>query len=64
MSGKAQSTLEKLRLAVHGVIAPFSCEGTCVPEQPITFVFKDRNRFEVIRMKMMLVQVAEVKTVA
>jgi hypothetical protein len=27
MSRKAQSTLESLRLAIHGVAAPLSCEG-------------------------------------
>ena len=51
MSRKDQSTLENLRLAVHGVTAPFSCEGTCVPEAPVTFVFRDQTRFEVIRAK-------------
>jgi hypothetical protein len=51
MSRKAQSTLENLRLAIHGVTAPFSCEGTCVPEQPVTFIFQDQTRFEVTRAK-------------
>jgi hypothetical protein len=46
---KAPSTLENLRLAIHGVTAPFSCEGTFVPEKPVTFVFRDRTRFEVTR---------------
>jgi hypothetical protein len=51
MSKKAQTTLEKLRLAIHGVTAPFSCEGTLVPEKPVTLVFKDQTRVEVIRAK-------------
>ena len=51
MSKTAQSTLENLRLALHGVTSPFSCEGTLVPDKPVTLVFKDRTRFEVIRAK-------------
>ena len=51
MSKQAKTTLEQLRLAIHGVTAPFSCEGTFVPDKPVTFVFRDRTRFEVIRAK-------------
>ena len=51
MSKAARTTLENLRLAIHGVTAPFSCEGTFVPDKPVTFVFKDRTRFEVVRAK-------------
>ena len=51
MSQKAQTTLENLRLALHGVTSPFSCEGTLVPDKPVTLVFKDQTRFEVIRAK-------------
>lgn len=47
MSQKAQSTLDNLRLALHGVTSPFSCEGTFVPKKPVTFIFKDQTRFEV-----------------
>jgi hypothetical protein len=47
----SEKTLENLRLAIHGVTAPFSCEGTFVPDKPVTFVFKDGNRFEVMRAK-------------
>lgn len=32
MSQKAQTALENLRLAIHGVTSPFSCEGTFVPD--------------------------------
>jgi hypothetical protein len=39
----------RLRLAIHGVTAPFSCEGTCLPKRPVTFVFGDKTRFEVTR---------------
>jgi hypothetical protein len=51
MSGKGQTTLAGLRLAIHGVTAPFSCEGTFVPDKSVALVFKDRSRFEVIRAK-------------
>jgi hypothetical protein len=51
MSRKAQSTLEDLRLAIHGVTAPFSCAGTCVPDTPVTIIFPDQARFEVTRAK-------------
>src|SRR5437588_12830779 len=61
MSRKAQSTLENLRLAIHGVSAPFSCEGTCVPEKPVTFVFRDQTRFEVARAKDAFEQMNELK---
>ena len=46
-----QSTLETLRWVIHGVVAPFSCQGTYVPEKPVTIVFKDQTRFEVQRAK-------------
>jgi hypothetical protein len=51
MRKEAQTTLENLRLVIHGVTSPFSCEGTFVPDKPVTFVFKDQTRFEVIRAK-------------
>jgi len=51
MNRKAQTTLENLRLALHGVTSPFSCEGTFVPKKPVTLVFKDQTRCEVIRAK-------------
>src|SRR5262245_53798041 len=51
MPRTARSPLEQLRLAIHGVTAPFSCEGTFVPDKPLTFVFRDKTRFEVIRAK-------------
>ena len=60
-SRKAQSTLENLRLAIHGVTAPFSCEGTCVPEKPVAFVFRDKTRFEVTRAKNAFEQKNELK---
>jgi hypothetical protein len=50
MTQKA-GTLENLRLTLHGVTSPFSCEGTFVPDKPVTLVFKDRTRFEVIRAR-------------
>lgn len=51
MTQKAQATLENLRLALHGVTSPFSCEGTFVPDRPVAIVFKDQTRFEVVRAK-------------
>lgn len=45
------STLEKFRLALHGVTAPFACSGTLVPPEPMTFVFKDGTRFTVTRAR-------------
>ena len=43
--------MENLRLAIHGVTAPFSCEGTCVPKKSVTLIFRDKARFEVTRAK-------------
>jgi hypothetical protein len=51
MSEKAQVALENLRLAIHGVTAPFWCDGTFVPDKPVTLVFRDGARFEVVRAK-------------
>ncbi len=51
MNKKAQTKLDQLKLALHGVTAPFSCEGTLVPDKPVTIVFEDDTRFEVIRAK-------------
>jgi hypothetical protein len=61
MSKNAQPALENLRLAIHGVTAPFSCEGTFVPDKPVTFVFKDQARIEVIRAKNAFEQVDTLK---
>jgi hypothetical protein len=61
MSEKTQPTLETLRLAIHGVTAPFSCEGSFVPDKPVTLVFKDGNRFEVNRAKNSFDQKNELK---
>jgi hypothetical protein len=61
MSDKTRTTLEDLQLAIHGVTAPFSCEGTFVPDKPITFVFKDGTRFEVTRAKSPFDQKNELK---
>jgi hypothetical protein len=44
-----ETRLEKLRWAIHGVKAPFSCEGTFVPDKPLTLVFRDKSRFTVQR---------------
>ena len=51
MSKTADTTVANLQLAIHGVTAPFSCEGTFVPDKPVAFMFKDRTRFEVVRAK-------------
>ena len=42
------ATIEKLRLALHGVFSPFSCGGTFAPDRPVSLVFKDRTRIEVV----------------
>src|SRR5262249_1900733 len=51
MNKKAQTKLDKLKLALHGETAPFSCEGAFVPDKAVTIVFKDNTRFEVVRAK-------------
>jgi hypothetical protein len=61
MSKIKQSTLEDLRLAIHGVTAPFSCEGTFVPKNPVILVFKDQSRFEVTRSDKAFEQKNELK---
>jgi len=61
MDRQAQSTLEKLRLAIHGVTAPFSCAGTCLPEEPVTFIFRDQTRFEITPAKNAFEQKNELK---
>jgi hypothetical protein len=61
MSEKAETTLEKLRLAIHGVTSPFSCEGTFVPDKPVTLVFNDGTRFAVTRAPGVFEQTKELK---
>jgi hypothetical protein len=61
MSNKVQTTLENLRLALHGVTSPFSCEGTFVPDNPVTIVFKDQTKFEVVRAKSSFDQESELR---
>lgn len=61
MSKADQTTLGKLRLAIHGVAAPFSCEGRFVPDQPVEFVFKDQTRCAVVRAKSTLDQMNDLK---
>lgn len=43
------TALQNLQLAIHGVMAPFACEGTLVPDGPVVLVFRDGSRFEVQR---------------
>jgi hypothetical protein len=61
MSKTTQTTLEQLQLAIHGVTAPFSCEGTFDLDSPVALIFKDRTRFEVIRAKNGFEQMNELK---
>src|SRR5438270_9512043 len=61
MNQQAQAKLENLRLAIHGVTAPFSCEGTFVPDKPVAFVFKGKTRVEVLRAKNAFDQKNELK---
>src|SRR5262249_7587922 len=51
MNKKARTKLHQLKLALHGVTAPFSCEGTFVPDKPVSLVFEDDTRVEVVRAK-------------
>jgi hypothetical protein len=61
MSTKTQSALDELRLAIHGVTAPFSCAGTVTPKSPVTFVFRDGFRFAVNRAMNAFAQKAELE---
>jgi hypothetical protein len=61
MSTKTQSSLDELRLAIHGVTAPFSCAGTVTPKSPVTFVFRDGFRFAVNRAMNAFAQKAELE---
>lgn len=61
MRKQAQSTLDQLRLAIHGVTSPFACAGTLVPEEPVTLVFKDRTEFPVTRVTDALEQTTALK---
>jgi hypothetical protein len=61
MSQKPQTTLEKLRLAIHGVTAPFACEGSFVPKKPVSLAFRDQTRFKVSRAKSAFVQTKEMR---
>jgi hypothetical protein len=61
MSKKARTTLEDLRLAIHGVTSPFSCAGTFIPDKPVALIFKDQTRFEVIRAISAFDQKSELK---
>ncbi len=40
-----ESRLEQLRLAIHGVNAPFFASGKYIPQAPIALRFKDGTRF-------------------
>src|SRR5262249_56685340 len=61
MSVQTHRTLEALRLAIHGVTAPFSAAGTFVPGNPVTLVFEDQTRFEVRRARSSYEQQGESK---
>lgn len=50
-----------MRLAIHGVTAPFFCEGKYVPDQPVTFIFRDHTRFAVRRAKNRFDQAQELR---
>jgi hypothetical protein len=61
MSDKAQTALDNLQLALHGVTAPFFCAGTFTPDAPVTLVFKDRTRFAVVRADGVYAQTSALK---
>src|SRR5258708_2849668 len=46
-----RALLEDLHHAVHGLRAPFTCGGTLVPEQPVTFCFPDKTQIPVLRAR-------------
>jgi hypothetical protein len=46
-----RALMEDLRHAVHGVRAPFTCEGTLVPEEPVTLCFSDNTQIAVLRAR-------------
>ncbi len=56
-----ETRLEELRWAIHGVKAPFSCDGTFVPDEPLTLVFRDESQFAVQRAENGYKQVEEVQ---
>ena len=49
MNEEASTKVEGLRLAIHGVTAPFACEGAWDAERPVALVFMDGSRYEVTR---------------
>ena len=49
MRKQTQATLESLQMAIHGVTAPFVCEGSVITKEPVTIVFRDKSRFDVVR---------------
>lgn len=61
MSSSANPALETLRRAIHGVTAPFSCNGNFTTDKPIRFAFKDRTSFELVRAKSEFDQINELK---
>lgn len=46
MGPDTRPTVERLRMAIHGVSAPFVCDGAFTTKKPVTFVFRDGDRFE------------------
>lgn len=61
MTDRPAPSLSKLKLAIHGVSAPVSCGGTHLPNEPVTFVFKDGSRFSVPRARSSFDQIDGVK---
>ncbi|MGH9845452.1 MAG: hypothetical protein ACREEM_42615 [Blastocatellia bacterium] len=49
--GHEGALLEALRLAVHGLRAPFACGGTLKLDQEVTLCFPDKTRIPVVRAK-------------
>jgi hypothetical protein len=49
MTSEKATALEQLQLAIHGVAAPFACEGTVVPDDAVSLLFKDGTRFQIVR---------------
>ncbi len=46
-----QERLEELRNAVHGVRAPFACDGSYIPKKLVTLRFRDKTEIQIARAR-------------
>lgn len=61
MKVETHAVLDRLRLAVHGLTSPFSCDGTFAPRESVALVFKDQTRFQVARAQNVMEQEGALK---